>query len=457
MTQSDFFDRTETKLREGVRRGAHLPWPVRTWLRVAAVIRGSRGLALVLAALVITGPALAAAGLFSTGSTVPPVGRPVATAGNGVAVGGSVELTALRVPDPAGGPTWGLRLTDTTRGYVCLTVGRIVGARIGALGIDHAFGDDGRVHPFSANYSNGLNCAPADAHGHAFVADTWYAVPTSAYESGRGCFTRWTPPARILAGRPAAFRRRLRRQRALHPSGPLCPPGDLRDVYFGLLGPDAIEIAYRTPNGRLHIERTVGPEGAYLVVLRHDPRNEPSIGEAQSITSGTPIVGVAWYSGYNCGVLGRQNRGRPFFGCRIHDYAPPATLVPSEAEVRSPLTVRPLPHSHDVSVSFIARVPVRNARSHYAIQLTDPPHPNPGAPHNIACGEAGTGTGTNADIRAGQRITLTVGPGLPCYGLARGIVELVIEPGPQTAPFHTAIRHFGIGRIVGRFSYRLSP
>jgi hypothetical protein len=44
---------------------------------------------------------------------------------------------------------------------------------------------------------------------------------------------------------------------------------------FGLLGPDAIEIAYQTSDHHLHIERTVGADGAYLVVERHDPHNEP--------------------------------------------------------------------------------------------------------------------------------------------------------------------------------------
>jgi hypothetical protein len=231
----------------------------------------------------------------------------------------------------------------------------------------------------------------------------------------------------------------------------------VRDVYFGLLGPDAIKIAYRTPNRQLHIEPTVGTDGAYLVIERHDPHNEPSIGSAQSITNGTPIVGVAWHTGDNCGVLGAQNRDRPFFGCQIHEYVAPAVRVPNETAVRSPLTVRRLPRDA-VSVRFTARVAVRNARSHYAIQLIDPPHRDPGAPRNVGCGAAGTGTGTDADIRAGQRITFTIGPGLPCYGIARGVVELVTEPGPQSGPpFGIAARHLGIGRIVGRFSYLISP
>jgi hypothetical protein len=263
--------------------------------------------------------------------------------------------------------------------------------------------------------------------------------------------TLWTPPARILV-----IRRRLGLPALPRPAGPTCPAGAVRDVYFGLLGPDAIEIAYRTPDRRLHIEPTVGAEGAYLVVERHDPHNEPSIGSAQSITNGTPIVGVAWHSGDNCGVLGAQNRGRPFFGRQIHDYAPPVTRVPSDAAVRSPLTVRLLGRG-TASVSFIARVAVSNARSHYAIELNDPPYPDPGERHSTGC-SAGTGTGTDADIRASQRITLTIGPELPCYGIARGIVELVIEPGPQNGPpFGIAVRHLGIGRIVGHFSYLVAP
>jgi hypothetical protein len=452
MTDSDFFARTERDLCAAVRRGAHLRWPARARRRLATLSGRSRGLAAILAALVVAGPALAAAGVFSSGSAVLPLGRPVATVGNGIVVRGGAALTALRVADPAGGPPWGLRLTRTTRGDVCLTVGRVVRGQLGALGIDGSFGDDGRFHPFSTNFSNGVDCVPADADGHAFVADTWYAVTTSAYQPNRGgCVTPWTPPARILA-----IRRRFGLPVLQRPAGPTCHVRDVRDVYFGLLGPDAIEIAYRTPDRRLHIERTTGTEGAYLVVEPHDPHNEPSIGSAQSITSSTPIVGVAWHTGHNCGVLGPQNRGRPFFGCQIHDYVAPVTRVPSEASVRSALTVRQLRRGA-VAVSFIARVAVRNARSHYAIQLNDPPHPDPGEPHDITC-RAGTGAGTNADIRAGQRITLSIGPGLPCYGIARGVVELVIEPGAQSGPpFGIAERHSGIGRIVGRFSYRVAP
>jgi hypothetical protein len=449
MTQPDFFARTERDLCAAMRRGAHLPWPARARRRLTALSGRSRGLAAILAALVIAGPALAAAGVFSSGSPVLPLGRPVATVGNGIVVRGGAVLTALRVADPGGSPPWGLRLARTTRGDVCLTVGRVVRGQLGALGIDGSFSDDGRFHPFSTNFSNSVDCVPSDADGHAFVADTWYAVPTSAYEPNRGgCVTPWTPPARILA-----IRRRLLLSR---PAGPTCPPSAVRDVYFGLLGPDAIEIAYRTPDRRLHIERTAGTGGAYLVVEPHDPHNEPSTGSAQSITSSTPIVGVAWHTGHNCGVLGPQNRGRPFFGCQIHDYVAPTTQVPSQATVRSPLTVRRL-RRDEVSVSFIARVAVHNALSHYAIQLNDPPHPDPGEPHDITC-RAGTGAGTDADIRAGQRITLTIGPGLPCYGIARGVVELVIEPGPQSGPpFGIAERLSGIGRIVGRFSYRVTP
>jgi hypothetical protein len=456
MTEPDFFARTERDLKAGLRRGAHLPWPTRARRRFNRLSAGARGLAAVGVVLVIAAPALAAAGLFSTGRPVPPVGRPVATVGNGVVVRGGALLTTLRVADPTGGPPWGLRLTRTTRGYVCLTVGRIVDGQLGALGIDHALGDDGRFHPFSLNYSNAVGCVPADAQGYAFVGDTWAAAPTSAYQSGSGgCVTPWTPPARTLA-----IRRRLGLPKLRQPSAPTCPPADVRDIYFGLLGPDAIKIAYRTPDGRLHVEPTAGPQGAYLVVERHNPRNEPSIGQAPSITDTTPIVGVAWHTGNNCGVLGPQNRGRPFFGCQIHDYKAPPTAIPSAAAVRSPLTVRGLPsrptQRDQVTVSFRAPVAVRNARSHYAIALTDPQHRDPGEPHDIGCG-AGTGSGTTADIRRGQLVTLTVGPGLPCYGIARGVVELVITPGPQGGPPFAIAGPFrgGIGRIVGRFSYRV--
>ena len=70
-------------------------------------------------------------------------------------IASSVRVLPLRVADPDGGPPWGLRVARTSRGLLCVEVGRVVGGRIGVLGRDGAFHDDGAFHPFAENYLPG--------------------------------------------------------------------------------------------------------------------------------------------------------------------------------------------------------------------------------------------------------------------------------------------------------------
>src|SRR5271166_240467 len=92
-------------------------------VRVALV-----ALALVLATAAIT---LAATGVILTGSPVGTVRAPIATAGEGVPVAGGVRLLPLRAPDPAGGLPWGMRIIHTTRGLICVQIGRSEERRVG--------------------------------------------------------------------------------------------------------------------------------------------------------------------------------------------------------------------------------------------------------------------------------------------------------------------------------------
>jgi hypothetical protein len=465
MTQKDFFARTEDKLAAGMRRGAHLPWPARTRLRWRSLTRHSRVVATVIAALVVVGPALAATGVFNTGATVPSAKRQVATVGNGVALHHGAELTTLRVADPDGGPAWGLRLTDTSRGALCPVVGRVEHDQLGALGVDGAFHDDGLFHPYAADYPNytfdGLSCASTDAQGYGFVFDTWFGAPTSASlrgESSHGvtCFGRWIEPPYI-----ATLRRRHHREL---PARAVCPASEVRDIYFGLLGPDATEIAYRTPNGRVRTEPTAGDDGAYLVVLAHSPHNDPSTGSGPG-PSHPPIVGIAMRSGDNCGVLGPQHPRRQLSDCTHEGFAVPTVKAPSEASVRSPVAVTPVRRKyqpHAVSISFIARVAVQSTRSYYAASVTNPPHKNPGAPSNSLCGAGGAGDGSDRDVHAGQRLKLIMDTSDLCYGVVHGIVEYVIDRSPQGGflrplpmPVTKGLNRFYAVRIVGHFTYEV--
>jgi hypothetical protein len=241
---SDYFDQVERGLREAVARRAHMPWYDR--LRP----RPSRPLAVAVACLIATGSALAATGAFRTGEPIGPEVPGTPAANEGVPIPASVSLLSLRVPDPAGGPPWGLRELRTTRGLMCLQVGRIVGGRIGVLGRYGAFGDDGAFHPFSRTFMEGPGCGTEDARGDAFVNEQLHGIPASALfgdalHTHGGCYA----PTRALAG---------------------CPAGARRDVYFGLLGPDAESVTHVTPDGGSAVTPTAGSDGAYLIVLPHN-------------------------------------------------------------------------------------------------------------------------------------------------------------------------------------------
>jgi hypothetical protein len=245
---SDYFDRVERGMREAMRRGAHEPWYLRLRVRL------SRPVMVAVACLVVCGSALAATGVFRTGAPVGSEVPPNPSAYEGAVIARTVRLLPLRVSDPDGGPPWALRVLKTTRGLMCLQVGRVVDGRLGALGEDGAFGDDGAFHPLSLDYLSGLGCGTQDAHGNAFLNEQLHAVPASALfgnalsseqrDSAVGCY-------------------------ASKSSSRVCPPSNLRDVDFGLLGPDATRVTYATPTGAMVTTPTTGEDGAYLIVLPH--------------------------------------------------------------------------------------------------------------------------------------------------------------------------------------------
>jgi hypothetical protein len=242
-TVSDYFDRVEQGLREALQREAHLPW----YLRLRP--RFSRPLIVALACLLIAGSALAATGLLRTGEPVGATVPPIPNAYEGATIPGTAHLLALRVADPGGGPPWGLRELRTTRGLMCVQLGRVVNGRLGVLGQDGAFHDDGAFHPLSADFLDGIGCGTEDARGNAFVNEQIHALPASAL----------TGDEQHISG--GCYR--------ASPKRGACPPQDLRDVYYGLLGPDAVSVTHTTQSGVTVTTPTVGRDGAYLVVLSH--------------------------------------------------------------------------------------------------------------------------------------------------------------------------------------------
>jgi hypothetical protein len=270
------------------------------------LLRAHRWRPLALMAVLVLGgttAALAAAGVFQTGT---PVGADVPPAQpnafDGAVIPGSVHLLSLRVADPDGGPPWGLQMLKTTRGLECVRLGRMFNGEIGVLGEDGAFSDDGRFHPFAKSlFDLGFNCGTMDARGNAFVNEAITALPASALTGGYspgvtgGCVQ---PPARGYKHTP-----------------PICSPSQLRDVYFGLLGPDATTVTHDTPSGSIITTPTTGADGAYLIVLNYkggqaDETGGPSVTDLGNATAaGIGVIrAVSYTGGRGCNLAARAKR-----------------------------------------------------------------------------------------------------------------------------------------------------
>lgn len=421
-------------------------WPLQ--LRAAAIAAA--------ALLVVTAVALAAAGVFSPGRPVTPVSAPKPRAFDGAAIVSTIRVLPLGVTDPRGGPGWGLRLVDTTRGEVCITPGRAQDGMIGVLGRDRAFGNDGRLHPFGRDYIPPLGCALPDTRGHAFLSIGQIGLPASALPASAflpgfaaraggagGCQVDNPPPA----------------NRAL-----LCPTADLRDVYYGLLGPDAASVTYRTPSGRLAAVPTAGPDSAYLVVLPYIHGQLPGVTTGNGL-SGGPIVNVSYRDGHTCSTVHNHT-------CQPIGYRARRVTRLAAGQVRAPISARVvaarsycisrltstvvpcdgmIPHGFSritgalpfvlIDVSFTAHVGVTNSSSSYDVDLNYAKSPG--------CTTSGNGGTTNTDIRSGQRIHIQRLVPLSCPGPVHGIVSYG-QPsghGPPDLPNNPS----GTVVVVGRF------
>ncbi len=198
-----------------------------------------------------------ASGLISFGA--PAVSVPVFAnprMGLGRIAPGTVRVVPVSVPDPQGGLPWGMRVLSTTRGVGCLQVGRLLDGRLVALGQDGAFGNDGRAHelPLSTNIER-LNCSFVDGrYGRIFDSVTIKSQPASA-APGVHC----EPPGTYASSHRASFSS--------------CPLVDERDLYYGMLGPDAMSLTYAA-GGKSRTLDTVGPRRR---ISDHHSRHDPSV------------------------------------------------------------------------------------------------------------------------------------------------------------------------------------
>jgi len=90
--------------------------------------------------------------------------------GVGNAIPGGGQLLPLRVPDPQGGPPWGVRIVRTEQGS-CLEVGRVEDGQLVSLGIDYYWHNDHLFHPYPINWVGG-DCGHPSFEGEAQVSGT---------------------------------------------------------------------------------------------------------------------------------------------------------------------------------------------------------------------------------------------------------------------------------------------
>ncbi len=421
---------------------------------------------------------LTASGVFQRGATLGSVTPAEPTAREGSALPGHSEVLPIRTADPGGGLPWGLRVVRTTRGLTCVDVGRVDYRTIGVLGIDGAFGDDDRFHPLSANYFENLGCDITDATGHGFVNVGLRDVPASGLWGEHPASVGGCEPPSETSSLPAPLRRALQRaHKALPSTLAQCPQGDMREVYFGLLGPRARSVTYLLPNGRQRSERVSPGSGAYLIVLpltagAGNPLARGDTGGPE-IAAGE-ITRVSYDDGRVCNVPRASLMG----SCPPVGFVAPRRTVPSAARLSSRIDVRTVSAksycdqragnaiiacegappagfqrvepgvatSLLVQVSFISHVAIKSSASYYDEELW--------FSHSPSCTSGGMGGPTDYDIRAGQRVRFDMLIPANCPGPVHGTIAYIPTTGAANSMPIIGLPGQGRSIPVGRFSFR---
>lgn len=300
-------------------------------------VRRRRLRTLALAIIVVLGLAAAAFAIRALvfGSDAPPTFNSSKAAGLGAIKPGTVKLLELTVKDPDGGSRWGMRVFSTRRGYGCYQVGRLVGGELVALGIDGAFGNDGRAHRLPIERHG---CGGTDDVGHLRFTALAPVTDASASLAEDRCLDRERARAAKLALHNAERylgqarrhddanaivegRRQVRAAKRRRDHSHECPPGALRLVVAGAAGPAASSVELRI--GRQHAVEKVRARdgGAFLFVLRRP--SEPV----------TTKLTARFADGRSCDLpdpVGAPHRARPKSGCD----PPPGFIYRKQKRVR---------------------------------------------------------------------------------------------------------------------------
>jgi hypothetical protein len=432
---TDVFDDLEGQLRRAVRakRRTRASWLRRGHRRTTAIV--------ILAMLLISTAALAAGGVIQ-------IGRPAETGvpgrlselRGGEIVKGTVRLLPISTPDPVGGLPWGMRVYSKKLGEGCVQLGRLLDGELGGIGQDNAFHDDEQFHEFAINtFGAKGSCTLLDGNSRLFLNATIGDLPASAWEgfvlgtcvpSTAGHYERFAED-----GKPYA----------------VCPQPDERNLYYGLLGPDAKSITYAL-DGHLHTQPTSGPEGAYLLVTTASPKqlfNFNAGGTQDVVPVDGPITELHYRDGSTCHLtsrswIGGKDACTPELKVPV-GWAPFKTPAPTAAQVASAVHVG-LVHGrggrYEATLRFTSRVAVADARSTYSVVWHEPGQP----------AQVHTYTRPMPAFPAvGQTETVRMGRGGP-RGLHTGVITGEVIFQKQTGPGNLEEAGGTVQHTVGRFT-----
>jgi hypothetical protein len=262
------------------------PRHARRWRR-----RSTRLLAAA-ATLLLAGGALAAAtGLLSPGDRVPDAPQ---TARSPVAPLTRFALASVRAADPDGGPAWGIgtdnavpRSTDTGQTpaprtpaterrdqarVTCVVVGRIQAGRLGVVGRDGVFADDGRFHALSPAAQSSGTCAGRGPGGSFVSTSGGPPIPASGYTGPAGTAIGGCRERVNLDG-PTVSPQTRRKLRGV----PQCATTGLRYVVAGFAGPRATSVTLAGARYRKTLRVRPSENGAYIFVSRVQTRPRPEL------------------------------------------------------------------------------------------------------------------------------------------------------------------------------------
>jgi hypothetical protein len=346
----------------------HTPGRLRAWfarrLNAGAVA----------AAVLLSGGAvaLAATGVLD-GSPVKPERPTSPLSGNGLPVSRTATQLVQVAADPAGGLSWGMRVFHTTRGQVCMQVGRVQSDQLGVLGLDSAFDNDGRFHALPTDD------LPPGYGGSSANVECVVAGQTLIFEAANADRSA----ERLL---PEEFRPGRARE--------IPPVWDLRTLAYGILGPHAVSVTYRTPTG-LRTVPVAGADGAFLIVepagvLKNSSLIGGSFGGQASAASVVVILPVATRepsivtaATFKFGAkLCSQGHGAPVRNrCPTRPTVAPKRWFQPKRSLRIPIRLTLLPQSHSAcnaafllypcykgQVEFTAPYAVTSAASDYEIE-----------------------------------------------------------------------------------------